>query len=85
MNSNFSGFVYGGLDIYISSNCILVNNTFTNTGVEITGYTAPGWQHTFSNNIVNGKPLGYFHGENDLVINQKYTVKSFLQNVLTAM
>jgi len=68
LNSIFSNTQLSGLEIYQSSNCIFENNTFVNTGIGITGYIAAGWDHTFSNNIVNGKPLYYVHGQSNLLI-----------------
>jgi parallel beta-helix repeat protein len=68
MNTNFSAIQLAGLDLYLSGNCRIENNIFINTGVDITGYVASDWQHSIHNNVVNGKPLGYFHSEDSLII-----------------
>ncbi|MBD3160274.1 MAG: hypothetical protein GF309_15960 [Candidatus Lokiarchaeota archaeon] len=50
---------YYGLDFYDSTSCAIVNNTFENCGIEITG-SLPHYVHDFHGNDVNGKEFGYF-------------------------
>ncbi|MBN2228274.1 MAG: right-handed parallel beta-helix repeat-containing protein [Candidatus Thorarchaeota archaeon] len=68
INTNISNIALNGVDLHCSDGALLENNTFTKTGVMITGYVASGWHHTFTNNLVNGKPLGYFRSSNNIYI-----------------
>jgi parallel beta-helix repeat protein len=56
----------GGIILdYQSQQATISNNTFTNDGV----FISDAVNTTFSNNIINGKPLLYREGANDLLIN----------------
>ena len=50
---------YYGLSLYKSMLCAIVNNTFENCGIEITGSLAH-CVHDFHGNAINGKEFGYF-------------------------
>ena len=56
-----------GFYIYSTGNCTFRNNTLQNGGIGIVGYKEY-WIHNFSENVVNGKPLGYFYRTNDTEI-----------------
>lgn len=56
-----------GLYIFSTGNCTFINNTLQNGGIGIVGYK-DYWIHNFSENVVNGKPLGYFFKTNDTEI-----------------
>ncbi|MHA2265183.1 MAG: NosD domain-containing protein, partial [Candidatus Thorarchaeota archaeon] len=58
-NNNISA-EYRGLYIWSSTNITSLNNRMLNCSLVIEGYTIDEWNHTFSGNFVNGRPLGYF-------------------------
>lgn len=49
-----------GIQIIQSYNCVIHANSFVNDGLLLTGSTQEEWHCDISNNIVNGKELGYF-------------------------
>jgi parallel beta-helix repeat protein len=72
-NCSFSGVSQGwmntlGLTVYASSGCTFDNNSFQNSGIFIEGESLGNWQHDFTNNFVNGKPLGYFYSQTGISI-----------------
>lgn len=70
-----SGFF--GLYIRSTANCTFVNNTLQNGGFEIVG-SKDYWIHNFSENVVNGKPLGYFLRTNNTEIDGNQFGQLFL-------
>ena len=59
---------FDGAAIISSTGCTLKNNTFVNDGPSLYGTQYEFWLNSFANNTVNGKPLGYFVGVNDTII-----------------
>ena len=70
-----SGFF--GLYIRSTGNCTFVNNILQNGGFGIVG-SKEYWMHNFSENMVNGKPLGYFLGTNNTEIDGNQFGQLFL-------
>ena len=56
---------YGSL--WDSSRITVVGNEFINSGLELAGFVS-NTDHVISYNTVNGKPLGYFFGINDTIL-----------------
>ena len=66
-----------GFYITSTANCTFVDNTFENGGFVLVGDLQ--YQiHDFSDNIVNGKPMGYFVSENDTEIDGNQYGQVFL-------
>ena len=63
-NNYFEG---GGLYIDRSSNNMIINNEFKNTGVSLSGDKIVYYRHEFKNNIVNGKPLLYILNKSETI------------------
>jgi len=66
-----------GFYIFSTANCTFVNNTLQDGGIGIVGYKEY-WIHNFSENVVNGKSLGYFIRTNDTEIDGSQFGQIFL-------
>ncbi|MEM4734325.1 MAG: NosD domain-containing protein [Candidatus Thorarchaeota archaeon] len=53
---------HNGVGSYLSQSkaCALMNNTFLNNGVVMSGPSVHDWLHDIEHNMINGKSLGYF-------------------------
>jgi len=60
---------YGGIEIHDSTEFNVTGNLLDRCGITIDGLTVLKWRHVVINNTVNGKELGYFVDESDMVIN----------------
>jgi len=59
--------IRGGLVLWGSSYCSINQNRFERDGIYIVDAgPESSWNHTFTGNTVNEKPIGYFLGESDL-------------------
>jgi parallel beta-helix repeat protein len=67
-NNSFNANIEYGLRCYDSSHSIVENNTLTDNGVFLHGYSEDDWEYSFADNTVNGKRLGYFWNQNDAII-----------------
>ncbi|MFW9968109.1 MAG: NosD domain-containing protein, partial [Candidatus Thorarchaeota archaeon] len=67
-----------GVEIGGSHDFTVTNNTLTHNGFRVSGPSMSFWTHAFEGNTVNGKPLGYFAGVNDKIID----ISSFGQLLL---
>lgn len=61
VNNTISGYDCDGVRLYSSSNNTLSSNNFVNNGIRISGDVLEYWRHFITtDNLVNGKLLGYF-------------------------
>ncbi len=58
-----------GINLLQSEHTTLVGNSLIDCGVRFDGIETKYWIITETGNFVNGKQFGYFHNQNDLVIN----------------
>ena len=80
VNNTISGNIVG-VKFYISSNYTLSSNIFVNNGIRIYGNNLEDWKHTItSDNLVNGKPLGYFRNLNGGTIDGSHYGQIILVN-----
>jgi parallel beta-helix repeat protein len=68
VSSTESNDTYAAVYIYESTDCTIQDNVFTEDGIALIGRDESSWIHTFSNNTLNGLPIGYISGINDAVI-----------------
>ena len=68
-NNNFLNCKYSLELKYNSNNNYILNNSFFNDGLTITG----SYQNIISNNLVNNKPILYFEDESDKIIDNEIT------------
>lgn len=59
---------YEAVYLGASNCCILKNNNFGETGIEIQGYAEANWLHELINNTLKENPIGYFKELTDTVI-----------------
>jgi len=59
---------YFGVHLQFNDMCTFVNNTFVNNGISLSDFDEDGWYHNFTDNTVNGKPLGYFWNSTDIIL-----------------
>jgi parallel beta-helix repeat protein len=57
----------GGLTLLASPNTKVMENVFDSNGVHISG-ELDSWRHTFVDNTINRKILGYYHNDTDLIV-----------------
>ncbi len=69
---------WDGVAIISSTACTFKNNTFVDCSPVLYGFSVELWMHTFVNNTVNSKPLGYFVGLSD----SKIEASSYGQAIL---
>jgi len=70
-----------GIDLIWSDYAIITNNTFVQNGLDIGSKDLTGYRsYTVSNNIVNGKPLGFFVNLNEPIFNEPIYGQLFLIN-----
>ncbi|MHA2424106.1 MAG: right-handed parallel beta-helix repeat-containing protein [Candidatus Thorarchaeota archaeon] len=72
-SSNISNFTFENTEypsamLYYSSDFHFMNCAFTGEGLRIEGESAEQWIHSFENVTVNGMPLGYYSGLQDVEI-----------------
>ncbi len=59
---------YIGIWLYSTNSSNIVDNTLVNNGIVVTGWDLSNWVHSFTGNLVNSKPLGYFLNQSALII-----------------
>ncbi|MBE0526358.1 MAG: right-handed parallel beta-helix repeat-containing protein, partial [Candidatus Thorarchaeota archaeon] len=57
-----------GFYLYYSQRCNLSGNSFENDGLAIMGSNLLDWKHNITNNISNGKVLGYFYNSTNVLL-----------------
>jgi parallel beta-helix repeat protein len=67
-NNTLSDINYWGIEILDCIAFNLTGNSFDGCGITIDGLTVSKWRHVVIDNTVNGKELGYFVDESDMVI-----------------
>ncbi len=80
LNNNISETEDFGLYIGGSPYCTVNESEFVNDGVYLEGWSLQYWQHIFYDNIVNGKPLGYYWNVSDLAIDGASLGQVFVVN-----
>ena len=68
LNNTLSDIGYRGIEILDSTEFNLTGNSLDGCGITIDGLTVSKWRHVVIDNTVNGKELGYFVDESDIVI-----------------
>ena len=66
--NTLSGIDYRGIHLDDSTEFNVTGNSFDGCGITIFGLTVLKWRHVVIDNTVNGKELGYFVDESDMVI-----------------
>lgn len=59
---------HGGIKLVETISCEITNNTFLDDGISIEGNEVSMWDHLIHDNTVNGRPLGYFFGNDSTSI-----------------
>ncbi len=68
LDNTLSDIDYRGIEIYDSTEFNVTGNSLDRCGITIDGLTVLSWKHLVIDNTVNGKELGYFIDESDIVI-----------------
>jgi len=68
LNNTLSDIGYRGIEILDSTEFNVTGNSLDGCGITIDGLTVSKWRHVVIDNTVNGKELGYFVDESDIVI-----------------
>ncbi len=68
VHNHISGNSHFGFYLYYARNCTLSSNVFENDGLVLTGGDILDYKHTVSDNIANGKILGYFFNSIDMTL-----------------
>jgi parallel beta-helix repeat protein len=68
LNNTLSDIGYRGIEIRDSTEFNVTGNSLDRCGITIEGLTVLTWRHVVIDNTVNGKELGYFVDESDIVI-----------------
>ncbi|MGY5878667.1 MAG: right-handed parallel beta-helix repeat-containing protein [Candidatus Thorarchaeota archaeon] len=66
--SNYFGDLTDGIWLEQATDCRILGNSFMSGGLSISGYNPVNWIHEISENLIAGRPIGYFKGLSSLDI-----------------
>ncbi|TFH06748.1 MAG: hypothetical protein E4H14_10100 [Candidatus Thorarchaeota archaeon] len=67
-----------GFSITNTETSTFQDNVLTQAGFKVDGHRLESWSHTMTNNMVNGKPLGYFNAVSDTEIDVSHYAQVIL-------
>lgn len=69
INNSIFDNITSGIQMIISTNGTIINNTFVNCGLDVYGENKENYNHNVANNVINGKPLQYIFNQSNVIIN----------------